>query len=128
MMARLKDLPAFQKRRVRWWIEALRSGKYTQTREVLCDNAGHCCLGVACRVAIEHRLKVAVDNYSRCVAFDGMQEMLPASVEHWVGLPTPSAERLATLNDDGHSFIAIASTIETADLFEILESPRRSQS
>lgn len=33
------------------WIEALKSGKYKQTRKVLGNTEGHCCLGVACEVA-----------------------------------------------------------------------------
>ncbi len=34
------------------WLEALRSGKFTQGRTVLKDSFGHyCCLGVLCEVA-----------------------------------------------------------------------------
>jgi hypothetical protein len=36
---------------VRKWIEALRSGKYTQTRERLKDDVGYCCWGVACEIS-----------------------------------------------------------------------------
>jgi hypothetical protein len=32
------------------WILALESGDYTQTKEILCDGVGFCCLGVACEV------------------------------------------------------------------------------
>lgn len=33
------------------WIAALRSGDYLQTKEVMHDGTGYCCLGVACVVA-----------------------------------------------------------------------------
>lgn len=33
------------------WLNALRSGKYAQTKETLADTDGFCCLGVACVVA-----------------------------------------------------------------------------
>lgn len=38
----------------RWkqpWIDALESGEYQQTRGVLHNGVGYCCLGVLCRVA-----------------------------------------------------------------------------
>jgi hypothetical protein len=34
------------------WIDALRSGKYKQTRSKLCNKDGFCCLGVLADVAI----------------------------------------------------------------------------
>lgn len=34
----------------RKWLDALRSGKYTQTKQVLRDEDGFCCLGVACDI------------------------------------------------------------------------------
>lgn len=32
------------------WVEALRSGKYTQSRSRLRSDSGYCCLGVLCDV------------------------------------------------------------------------------
>ena len=32
------------------WVKALRSGQYQQTKDVLRDDSGYCCLGVACDV------------------------------------------------------------------------------
>jgi hypothetical protein len=40
------------------WIEALRSGKFEQTKERLQDKDGYCCLGVACEVLIPEHEKV----------------------------------------------------------------------
>ena len=45
------------KRQFRKWIQALRSGKYNQTRYILHDSQGYCCLGVACDILIPHKLK-----------------------------------------------------------------------
>ena len=36
------------------WVEALRSGKYAQTKKALRDDAGFCCLGVLCDVLKDH--------------------------------------------------------------------------
>ncbi len=33
------------------WIEALRSGKYSQAREALHTSKGYCCLGVLCDIS-----------------------------------------------------------------------------
>jgi hypothetical protein len=37
---------------IKTWIDALRSGNYKQTRKVLQNSKGFCCLGVACDVFI----------------------------------------------------------------------------
>lgn len=40
------------KKTIQKWIDALRSGKYSQTQGQLQDTNGYCCLGVACKVFI----------------------------------------------------------------------------
>lgn len=37
---------------IKKWVQALRSGKYSQTKKVLNDQNGFCCLGVACDIFI----------------------------------------------------------------------------
>jgi len=32
------------------WVKALRSGKYKQSREMLKNSGGYCCLGVLCEI------------------------------------------------------------------------------
>lgn len=39
-------------KQARKWVNALRSGKYSQTKGCLQDSKGYCCLGVACDVFI----------------------------------------------------------------------------
>lgn len=45
------------KKDIKKWVEALRSGKYKQTKETLQDKEGYCCLGVACELFIFDDLK-----------------------------------------------------------------------
>lgn len=43
------------------WLAALESGEYVQTRGMLADETGYCCLGVACDVlGVRSRLKAEV--------------------------------------------------------------------
>lgn len=45
------------KRNIKKWVKALRSGRYSQTQETLQDESGHCCLGVACEIFIPKKLQ-----------------------------------------------------------------------
>lgn len=49
-MSKIVKVP---KRSVNKWIKALRSGKFTQTKDVLNREGSYCCLGVACKVLIK---------------------------------------------------------------------------
>lgn len=113
------------------WVEALRSGKYSQTKAVLHrlqdDESGHpggyCCLGVACEVfdqenpGVLHRREVA-----------GVEEMddrtgsLPRQVREWIGLASEEGRydghmggTALYLDNDrrGLSFSEIADIIES---------------
>lgn len=44
------------------WIQALRGGKYKQTRETLQNQNGFCCLGVLCKTVIPKR-KLVFNSY-----------------------------------------------------------------
>lgn len=55
---------------VRKWIKALRSGEYEQGEKFLKqvgDKTVHCCLGVACEVAVEQGLGQWVDEHEDAV-------------------------------------------------------------
>ena len=45
------------KREIKEWTKALRSGKYKQTKDTLQDKNGYCCLGVACELFTELPIK-----------------------------------------------------------------------
>jgi hypothetical protein len=70
------------------WVAALRSGKYKQTRHVLCDRNGHCCLGVACEVAIENGVPLTRESteFGRVLFNVYALSLLPYQVRDWLGL------------------------------------------
>jgi len=43
------------KKIIRKWVKELRSGKYAQTKDLLQDDKGFCCLGVACKTFISKK-------------------------------------------------------------------------
>lgn len=117
------------------WIEALRSGKYTQGRELLTQISPqgvetNCCLGVACKVAIANGLSLAVQEFyddsfrAAVVEYERKEDVLPAQVVEWLGLepgdtnPTVFTEvnglvLVAKLNDAEHwTFDQIADALE----------------
>lgn len=78
---------------IRAWVAALRSGKYPQGRGALIrvewDGDKHCCLGVACKVALE--AEVALEHQvlgSYHYFAGGNTGVLPAAVSQWLGVPT----------------------------------------
>lgn len=99
------------------WVEALRSGEYAQGVGYLCkanrdgSNARFCCLGVYADLFIEAEWEY---DYNRTWVFRtkngyGASSFLvgdtPPEMMHF-------ANRLAAMNDDGHSFDEIADFIE----------------
>lgn len=112
----------------RLWLKALRSGKYKQTRRVLHDEEGYCCLGVLCDV-LKKDLGISWDDFGEgAFYFNGEDVALPDSVieitdlakglediEPHVGeyrLKNGTMKDLASQNDGGKSFKQIANIIE----------------
>ena len=87
------------------WLEALRSGKYAQTRYTLRDDAGYCCLGVACEVAGLRGRRV---NGTWC--YRGAARVLPSDVLQVENFEVELL--LARMNDAGRSFKQIADEVE----------------
>lgn len=80
------------KERVKLLVEALRSDRFQQGRRHLKranldGSVRHCCLGVACEIAIEQGLSVNVGDDLRvgAVSFDHSNDVLPESVQDWFG-------------------------------------------
>lgn len=46
------------RKEIKTWTKALRSGKYKQTTKKLQDNKGYCCLGVACELFTKEDYKL----------------------------------------------------------------------
>ena len=119
------------------WLEALRSGEYKQGKTRLHNTTDKtfCCLGVLCEVAIKEGVKldtleVDAETYGtdqpyrkyKCISYAGESTVLPDTVIAWAGLPdcNPSINKaspnthdsLASINDRGVDFLAIADLIE----------------
>ena len=116
------------------WLNALRSGEYSQETGRLRTNGGFCCLGVLCDLYAQETNQEWILNPGDCDEgiwspdywsfVGGAQELLPLSVRQWAGLkcdsPTVELEdeygsyniSLAELNDNGSTFKQIADLIE----------------
>jgi hypothetical protein len=122
------------------WVDALRSGKYKQGQKALTVIAGDeeldCCLGVACKVAIENGLELETHTEFKSIGFGAeivnkhlrfydhsSYGTLPTKVAIWLGLSTndgtytlPGNNNSCVLtsdNDSGVPFDQIAATIES---------------
>jgi len=120
------------------WVEALRSGRFQQGTRALTMIAADgkefdCCLGVACKVAIENGLKIKVSKSTRTSAgntdmcalilYGELQRygVLPLEVREWLGLNQSDGmymadgiERYLTHeNDVGATFAEIADIVES---------------
>lgn len=98
------------------WLEALRSGKYQQTRKVLRDSNGYCCLGVLCDVMGVEWVKddgcflVLYDNGEGRVGREA--GMPPSEIMREAKLDELFAGVLAEGNDAGDTFAELAARIE----------------
>jgi len=101
------------------WVKALRSGKYTQGKDYLKSEDGHCCLGVLCELAREE-IPLRIEKLSEGTYFDDEMTVLPSNVKVWAGmrssvgnfLPEVGLKSLAEKNDAGATFKEIADIIE----------------
>jgi len=96
------------------WVKALRSGKYTQTKNALCDNVGHCCLGVLCELYIKDtknnikRTSPDVYDEEGMVSFDGKTELLPSCVIKWAGMIFDGEDKSSGTFRIGNKSISLA--------------------
>lgn len=95
------------------WLEALRSGNYSQTRSNLFLGTaedgippGYCCLGVLCAVAEVPRTLDGKFKKNDYEIIDGWLNNMTFGLEHGIRY------KLAALNDEGKSFTEIADWIE----------------
>lgn len=80
--------------RVQLFINALRSGNYKQASGTLArklpgEDWKYCCLGVACEVARQNGVEIAVtdrsEDYSTNRMYDNRLDILPQAVREWYG-------------------------------------------
>lgn len=81
------------KENMQLWVSALRSGEFLQGKNLLASqdrhgNIRHCCLGVACVVAMRNGVNVIVEvsPTTGIVSYDGEETELPLSVANFFGL------------------------------------------
>jgi len=107
------------------WVEALRSGEYSQTTGVLRDDIGFCCLGVLCDL---HQKETGEGEWlqpkinKRIYYLDGSgvrdSGVLTPKVMEWAGLDMDNfiidgdSGYAAIINDNGATFAYIADLIE----------------
>lgn len=103
------------------WVKALRSGEYSQGRQVLVtvDEKGNehfCCLGVLCNIATES----GYGEWQGTTFVDEITDsykVLPTGVVAWAGMADNagklgSGKYLTFMNDQGFTFEEIANIIE----------------
>jgi hypothetical protein len=113
------------------WIAALRSKKYTQTKQYLHDKDGFCCLGVACELAIADGVPLTQRLFDDggtfyidrgVIDYGGTISSLPSEVKDWLGIDSDLGNYqdfvaedtcLAWKNDGGKTFEEIADIIES---------------
>jgi hypothetical protein len=113
------------------WVDALRSGEYTQGCRALCrvytNSKAYCCLGVLCDLYQKNQTKNKKKKLSvkpettgsNVISFSGNGGVLPKAVQDWAGMSSSSGEiyasyspNLVKMNDNGKTFIEIANHIE----------------
>lgn len=118
------------------WLEALRSGRYTQGKNVLRTyDDRYCCLGVLCDLHSKATGTKWDKNSQFCYEYEEAEGVLPHSVVSWaeldgdllyyddpdtefctvavtIGQESHRRDDLALLNDRGESFEMIADLIE----------------
>lgn len=95
------------------WVQALRSGKYAQGRNVLKNRIGHdtqyCCLGVLCELLGG---EWEVDHNGRATYDGEIYQLTPAVLEQ-AQIKANEQEKLIQMNDmDRATFDTIADYIE----------------
>lgn len=111
------------KKEITNWCNALRSGKYKQTKDILQDENGYCCLGVLCKTQIpKYKLTLKSKNL--------MYGLAPSSQENariWMkkinkDFKYLTNHSLSALNDYlDFTFDEIADVLEAVYVHEVLK-------
>lgn len=123
---------------MRKWVDALRSGEYTQWHGALCHISHgadgskvrtYCCLGVACELALADGVPLVVQDRPWYRLYDGSSSSLPRPVARWLGMEDLSVQAgfdIPLKNLDGTETVAIGvndheklTFAQIADLIEL---------
>lgn len=98
------------------WIDALRSGKYSQTQGRLRIEDSYCCLGVICDLLVPDEWEFAHINeetgLTHYTTRGNAHDVLPGSLADILGIDWDTQNKLVDINDSGKSFLEIADWIE----------------
>jgi hypothetical protein len=101
------------KKNIQKWIDALRSGKYTQCEDRLQKNNSFCCLGVACKIFISEKDQVMQPN---------TQQLFGITPQDQPKAPTWLKKINLQFETDSHeSFIEYMNDIENMSFDEIAD-------
>lgn len=74
------------------WVQALESDRFKQGTgnliSIVNGQKFHCCLGVACEIAMEHGVELTMTIGDGVVVVGNHDGYLPPAVQDWLGLPT----------------------------------------
>lgn len=111
------------------WLEALRNGKYSQTKHILKSDTGMCCLGVLCDLYIaEHDGKewtarepapndsMIVATYKSIGALDNSEVVPPAEVVLWAGLEKENPDTYILPKDSMYGATAAFTNVDYGGL------------
>lgn len=113
------------KKNVRLWVDELRSGKYTQGVGYLHQNIGDkdyfCCLGVACKTAIDNGFYLVVEKRDdvAITTYDGSDTFLPRAVYDWLGVEFNSINFIA---DQTYSSVGGEIVYQQGDTFDPVDA------
>lgn len=106
-------------KQIKKWVEALRSGKYKQTKHILNNDSGYCCLGVACKVL---RKENNIDNLGRLVGVMPVAQNFVELTYLSDDFCNKTAVYLSELNDKHNfTFNEIADCLEIVYIHKALE-------
>jgi len=88
------------------WVDALRSGQYTQNKHKLRTNDAYCCLGVACEISqlgiwtisTDTNYKSADKHFTYNTKNDELASVLPVEVMNWLGVRDSTVTLKTKLN------------------------------
>ena len=99
------------------WVEALRSGNYSQDIGKLHTKKGMCCLGVACDIYEKEvgGLEPYIDDGSNYYYYADNEEFLPDIVREWLGLDNGKGGWSTQFNSDNDAISEYKSLVDAND-------------
>ena len=109
------------------WVEALRSGEYSQGKFKLYNGRSYCCLGVLCNLYMNEKNETwcylpggGSDNYY-C---NGESELLPVAVMDWAELNSGNGDPLVNVDVEIKSLAELNDTLKYtfAEIADVIEA------